>query len=168
MKGCGTGNYHPPADVRFWRQVDKSAGLGPRGDCWEWRGHTVTNGYGVISIKSKNTLTHRFAWILANGDIPAGEGHHGTCVCHRCDNRICVNPAHLFLGTHDVNMKDAAAKGRVAGRIGQTAHRAKLTDDEVREIRTDRRLLREIAEDFGVSQTTISGIRRRTLWVHLT
>lgn len=162
-----TGRVYPPVEVRFWAKVDKRPGLGPNGDCWLWTGHVDTGGYGTIRTDGKPKSTHRLSYELAFGPIPAGDGHHGVCVCHRCDNRVCVNPAHLFLGDHAVNMADAAAKRRFPVKRGQRSHLAKLTDDDVRAIRDDRRLLTEIADDYGVSTTTISGVRRQMLWTHV-
>lgn len=92
----------------FWAKVDKSAG--PDG-CWPYLGFRKWDGYGwiqrYIDGKPKNMTSHRFAWILTNG-IP-DDGMH---ILHRCDNPPCCNPAHLFLGTHQDNMKDKQAKGR--------------------------------------------------------
>jgi hypothetical protein len=86
---------------RFWKQVKKTKG------CWNWTGYTGTHGYGMMSINSKWRLVHRFSYELHKGRVP-----DGLYVCHHCDNRRCVNPAHLFVGSHQDNMDDMCAKGR--------------------------------------------------------
>ena len=98
----------PIAD-RFWEKVDKS----PASGCWEWRSSIRGNGYGaffthLIGEGRKCRGAHRFSWELKNGPIP-----DGLWVLHKCDNRICVNPDHLFLGDRVDNMQDCAKKGRV-------------------------------------------------------
>src|SRR5690349_6165276 len=94
---------------RFWSRVDK---LSDPNGCWVWIGyrHNGTHGRrGIISIKGKDIYVHRFSWEIHNGEIPKD-----MCVCHRCDNPICVNPDHLFLGTHQDNVRDMVQKGRSA------------------------------------------------------
>ncbi len=98
-----------PIDQRFWEKVDKTAANG----CWEWRSGIRGNGYGaffthLIEEGRKCHGAHRFSWELECGPIPKG-----LWVLHKCDNRICVNPEHLFLGDRTDNMRDAAKKGRI-------------------------------------------------------
>ena len=100
-------------EERFWEKVDKKNKNG----CWMWIGHTRGNGklqYGKFDIHGKQISAHRMSWILTNGDIPDihGTDKRGTCILHKCDNTLCVNPSHLFVGTHADNMRDKVIKGR--------------------------------------------------------
>jgi hypothetical protein len=92
-----------PQPKPFWTQVH----FGP--SCWEWMGRIERTGYGRLRFNSEMYSAHRAAWVLENGAIP-----DGIMVMHRCDNRKCVRPDHLFLGTHADNMKDMTDKGRQA------------------------------------------------------
>lgn len=153
----------PPAQ-RFWR----SFVLAETG-CWIWQGRgRGSNGYGALSVDGKPMPAHRFIWTLFNGPIPKG-----MMVCHKCDTPKCVNPHHLFLGTATDNVRDCIDKGRFksGGAMNPprgTAHPlSKLTDEDVREIRSDDRNNSAIGRHYGVSKTLIGYIKQRKAWRHV-
>lgn len=130
--------------------------------CIEWSGCRLVKGYGRINIKTKALVAHRVAWELVNGPISKG-----MLVLHKCDNPPCINPDHLFLGTAADNAADRDSKGRRMPPKGILNGGAKLTEEAVIKIRQDKRLLREIAAEYGVNYSAISGIRLNRSWKHL-
>ncbi len=143
---------------RFWPKVN----IGPQDQCWEWQAAMGTDGYGRLG---HNMRTHRLAWELTYGAIP-----DGLWVLHHCDNRACVNPDHLFLGTALDNTRDMIAKGRqkiVPGLKGERNPTSKLTLEQVREIReryARGENQRALGREFGVSKSLIGNIVRGEAW----
>jgi hypothetical protein len=122
------------------------------GDCIVWTGAVDRRGYGRIGCGGERDgwdYTHRVAWTLANGEIP-----DGMYVCHRCDNPPCCNPDHLFLGTAAENSADMVAKGRAVGFPGETHPQAKLTDADVRLLRSlaPTATYADLARRFGIAR----------------
>lgn len=147
---------------RFWGKVQ----TGQLDECWPWRGARYgTTPYGSIRYQGRAQGAHRVSYQINIGPIPEGYD-----VLHRCDNPSCVNPAHLWLGTHAENMRDMKLKGRAVAVRGEAQPKSKLTEDDVRTIR---QLLKEgishrnIAERFGVRNPTISYIKHGKRWGHI-
>lgn len=145
--------------------------------CWEWRGSRVKAGYGIFWKDRKHLRAHRVSYQLFKGEI-----QNGLCVCHTCDNRSCVNPDHLFLGTHEENMKDAKMKGRFKSRParvsintanyhrGSSHHAALINESDVISLRRLRRegwALKSLAKRFGVSWPQAQRIACGTDWKHV-
>jgi hypothetical protein len=127
--------------------------------CWLWQGF-VNKRYGIISMGNRPLRAHRVSYMLCKGEIPKG-----MLVCHSCDTPLCINPKHLWLGSHQNNVDDMRCKARHSHR--EKASMAKLTEAHVLEID---RLLKEgfsynsLAASFGVSRHLISRIRNRRVW----
>ena len=137
----------------------------PNSGCLLWMGGLDHAGYGKLKVNGKSMKAHRFAWIKANGEIPKGKGYHGTCVLHRCDNPLCCNPSHLFLGTMSDNNLDRTKKGRTVS--GVKHHNTHLTEKDVITIRADQRIQSEIAKDYKISQPQVSKIKQKKIWKHI-
>lgn len=145
---------------RFWKQVDMSGG---KDACWPWLGCDNGNGYGVARLDKRTNHSHRVAWILSTGEVP----NHITVVRHKCDNRICVNPNHLELGTHADNANDRIQ--RKGDQKGEHNYAAKFTEEQVFEMRKlahDGIDGKKIAEKFGASEGIVSLIIRGHSWKH--
>lgn len=127
--------------------------------CIEWHGHRNYAGYGIKWIGEKRYRAHRLAWVEAYGQIP-----NDLCVLHRCDNRACINPDHLFLGTRGDNAKDRDAKKRWHPRFGEDNGFNKLTEKQARLIKYSSTASKILAARFGVHKETINAIRRGLTW----
>ena len=135
----------------------------PETKCWEWDLYKQEDGYGVIKANGKAQLAHRVSYEAFKG---SPEDMH---VCHTCDNPGCVNPEHLFLGTNQDNVTDKMNKGRhrSGGPAKSGDKRAKLTSEDVLAIRQSTDNQPTLATQYGVSQATISNIKRRVVWTHI-
>lgn len=158
---CQCAHRTRPIGERFWALVNKSEG------CWLWAGSVSSWGYGRFGLSHrKNVTASRLAWILTHGSIPEGQ-----CVLHKCDVPACCNPDHLFLGTHQDNMTDKTRKGRQARNFGMHAGEksptAKLTQEQVLEIRQSKEKLLVLANRYGVAFQTISKVRNGNRWRHI-
>jgi hypothetical protein len=149
--------------------------------CWEWLGSKTTGGYGEIRIGRIIIYAHRIAYVIKNGSIP-----EGLCICHKCDNPSCVNPDHLFAGTHKDNIQDMLMKGRRKGRgkskrpavkVAKTrrprpprrpdSHAKKLTISSVLEIRASyipRKNSKELADKYGISVVAVRDAAKGRSW----
>lgn len=145
----------------FWYYVDFSAKWG----CWEWMGRK--NGkyeYGLVITKEETAMAHRVAWELTHGRIP-----DGMLILHHCDNPPCINPGHLYLGTHLDNARDKVNRGRI--QRGEDHFKAKLRESDIVAIRKmyiPRRFsLRKIAAMYDVTYQNIEKIVKRQAWRHI-
>lgn len=152
-----------PIETRFWSKV----AITPDVDkCWEWQAGLNEYGYGSISDRPKLKKAHRVAWELTYGAIP-----DGLQVLHKCDNRKCCNPRHLFLGTHLNNMEDMVKKGRQSAPIGEQNAKHKLTKSQVIEIR-QRYVeggisITKLGNEYGITRQSTSAIVLRRTWKHV-
>jgi hypothetical protein len=137
----------------------------PRG-CWLWTGRSFTTGYGAMSYRGVPELTHRLAYRLLVGPIPAG-----GLILHACDVKACCNPEHLRVGDYAANNRDTTERGRRNPPRGEAAGRAKLTNADVRAIRATwpegGHTYATLGHRYGVSASTVEAVVKRQSWTHI-
>jgi len=151
-------NQYTPKQIKnFWKKVVKTD------TCWLWdagKGHT---GYGHFTVGNKMQYAHRVAWELTYGAIP-----NGLLVLHNCpvkDNPSCVNPAHLFLGTHLENARDRDEKVKTGKHTSKLRRLTQSQVDDIRKLRQETNLtLKQIGQRFGICESSTSKIINRKLW----
>lgn len=161
-------------EERFWSKVNI---LG-EDDCWEWNAAIDTSGYGAFKYNRKKYDSNRMTWFIVYGEFPE------LWVLHKCDNRLCCNPNHLFLGTYQDNIDDMVKKGRTATGIRSGSHthperrargekhgRSKLKEKDVLEIRSKyaegKYTFRDLEKIFGIHNSHIGKIIKLEKWNHI-
>ena len=149
-----------PFEQRFWDKVQKTD------TCWNRVGGKGHHGYGRLGVKYfGERLVHKISYILHFGPIPKGME-----VCHRCDNTSCVKPDHLFIATHFNNMQDMVKKQRHIGKGGKPGIECpshKLTEEQVKEIKSSTDHWTKFSNKFNISRQSICDIRCNRTWKHI-
>lgn len=156
-RSCGRRDKILPETTRFYQNFTTV-----KEGCWEWVGPVSSNGYGHLGVAGKTLSAHRYAYKLLVGPIP-----EGMFVLHHCDNRLCVRPDHLFLGTQTDNVADKMKKGRHPR--GTQLPQSKITEDNVREILLlkGKESSSSIAYRLGISKTEVCQVWKRRVWSHV-
>ncbi len=155
-------NYTEKDIARFWSKIIKKSNQ----ECWEWQASKTHNGYGQFSIGRISVRAHRFIYSITFGEIP-----EGNVIMHCCDNPCCCNYSHLKLGTIQDNVADRVAKNRSGRLSGEKQNGAKLTTEQVLEIRQKHIPGKygyvKLAKEYGVHDETIRSIILRKRWSHI-
>ncbi len=156
---------HRSPEERFWEKVDR----GDPDECWLWTAATYGSGYGAFRVGGRSGKTwHAHRWLWQHLNHPLGNSTH---VLHRCDNPPCVNPSHLFIGTHTDNMRDMIAKARRDTAVGEDNGLAKLTAASVLEARASysgqRGECKALCQRYGVHKNTMLAALHGRTWRHV-
>lgn len=144
--------------TRFWEKVD----IRDKDSCWNWKAGVNSKGYGQFRFQKKMCLATRMALVFTDGEVP-----DDLCVLHKCDNPLCVNPEHLYIGTMKDNAQDREIRGRGNHCKWEGHHKAKLTIKQVKEIRSRKltgELMCSLAKEFGVQSSAVEKICKNRTW----
>lgn len=147
------------------RMISRWAIIGAANECWPYKGRCFVKSkggrmtYGRVELNKQRLRVHRAVWMIVHGDIP-----DGLCVLHSCDNPLCCNPSHLFLGTQADNIRDKMEKGRHRVVYGEDCGSSKITREIAQQIREIKGTQRAIAARFGLSQGAVHAIRTGKTW----
>lgn len=162
----GSGVLNKSVEECFWEKVDTKGHN--FSECWEWQANIIY-GYGMFTINKKQISAHVYSFEYFNGKIP--EAQPRLCVCHKCDNRKCVNPSHLFLGTAKDNAQDRDMKGHgvLPNNQGSKHALSKLKEEDVYKILEMCKTAKDkdVAAAFDIDRRTVGKIRRGVSWKHL-
>ena len=150
--------FKPESDI-VKKLIDRSEPI-PMSGCWIWMGGTYTDGYGAVNFMGRTDRAHRVSYRVFKGAIP-----NELLVCHSCDQPLCVNPEHLFLGTYADNMADMRRKNRSPR--GSSMNNTLINDDIAMSIFIASGSNVDIAKDFSVSKTTVWRIKAKKNWKHI-
>ena len=139
---------------------DFDVAINPTTGCWEYQGYIHHDGYGAVQRNGVRAQAHRMAWMQLRGPIP-----DNMLLCHKCDNRKCVNPDHMFIGTNADNQKDKAEKSRACR--GESRPLAKLTEKIVREMRASTEPTHILAKRYNIDKSTVKRARNGRTWKHV-
>jgi hypothetical protein len=147
-----------PVQQRFWSKVSKRSN-----GCWEWQAAISAHGYGRFLFEGGNRLAHRVAWELTYRQPPPAH----LMLCHTCDNRRCVNPDHLYVGTAADNSRDKMERGRSQPVRGSRVNTAVFTEEDVARLRLGKLTPTEVSNLFPVTQSSAAKMLRGETWAHL-
>lgn len=161
---------------RFWDKVN----IKNETECWDWTAYISNSGYGLFWLNNKMISSHRVAYALSINNLDflnSNVDYHLNnnnfdCVLHKCDNKICCNPNHLFIGNNKDNINDKVNKNRQQHMIGSLNGYAKLTEDDIIKIRKSyvprkNGGLKSIADMYNISITNVHDIITRKIWKHI-